>query len=183
MSRAYWPRTAGEAVPEEALAGLAPLRDGNWSATLDGFATMLPNFARAVPAGAWPDAELAGDPAFLRAEVPAVGTVSARAAARMYAALLGEVDGVRLISPERLAAVSAVASAGPDWTFLMDVTRTLGYGVEADGRMFGAGGIGGSLAGAPTLGLAPAATKSTVAVDDGDPMERLRALVLDELAR
>jgi CubicO group peptidase (beta-lactamase class C family) len=172
------------AVPEDALGGLAPVRDGNWSAALDGLAAMLPNFARAVPAGARPDADLAGDPAFLRAEVPATGTVSARAAARMYAALLGEVDGVRLISPERLAEVSAVASTGPDWTFLMDVTRTLGYGVEADGRMFGASGIGGSLAGAaPALGLALAATKSTLAVDDGDPMERLRTLVLDDLTR
>jgi hypothetical protein len=36
------------------------------------------------------------------ASIPAGGTVTARAAARMYAALLGEVDGVRLISPERL---------------------------------------------------------------------------------
>src|SRR3712207_2218321 len=36
------------------------------------------------------------------ANIPAGGTTTARAVARMYAALLGEVDGVRLISPERL---------------------------------------------------------------------------------
>jgi CubicO group peptidase (beta-lactamase class C family) len=50
----------------------------------------------------------------LAAEIPAGGTVTARAVARMYAALLGEVDGVRLISPERLREVSAVAMSGID---------------------------------------------------------------------
>ncbi|NTU80593.1 MAG: hypothetical protein HGA45_14650 [Chloroflexales bacterium] len=43
--------------------------------------------------------------------------MTARAAARMYAALLGEVDGVRLISPERLHEVSAMAMSGRDEIF------------------------------------------------------------------
>ena len=53
----------------------------------------------------------------LLADIPAGGKMSARAMARMYAALLGEVDGVRLISPERLREVSAVAMSGTDQIF------------------------------------------------------------------
>ncbi len=53
----------------------------------------------------------------LRANIPAGDTVTARAVARMYAALLGEVDGVRLVSPQRLREVSAVAMSGIDQIF------------------------------------------------------------------
>jgi CubicO group peptidase (beta-lactamase class C family) len=53
----------------------------------------------------------------LGANILAGGTVTARAVARMYAALLGEVDGLRLISPERLREVSAVAMSGTDQIF------------------------------------------------------------------
>lgn len=64
-----------------------------------------------------------------------------------------------------------------------DVSRTLGYGSELDGAMFGSGGIGGSLASAaPAQGLAIGATKSVLAVGDGDPMEQLRILILDAAA-
>jgi hypothetical protein len=46
-----------------------------------------------------PTADLANDTALLSADAPSWGVLSARAVARMYAALLDEVDGVRLISP------------------------------------------------------------------------------------
>lgn len=170
-------------VPDESLDGLARLADGGWSTALSQLDAQLPNLRRAVPAGARPDADLGNDPAFLRADVPAVGTVSARAVARLYAALLGEVDGVRLLSPELLRKVSTPVVSGPEWTFGMDAAWTLGYAVEAGGAMFGTGGIGGSLAGAaPALGLAVGATKATLAVGDGDPMERLRELILSEVS-
>ena len=52
----------------------------------------------------------------LGANILAGGTVTARAVARC-AALLGEVDGVRLISPEGLREVSAVAMSGTDQIF------------------------------------------------------------------
>jgi hypothetical protein len=61
------------------------------------------------------------------ANIPAGGTVTARAVARMYAALLGEVDGVRLISPERLRDVSAVAMSGIDQVFGFPTAWGLGY--------------------------------------------------------
>jgi hypothetical protein len=44
----------------------------------------------------------------------------------MYAALIGEVDGVRLISPERLAEATAVSVEGHD-----EVLETKPGGVSA----------------------------------------------------
>src|SRR5918992_923734 len=93
-----------------------------------------------------------------RAEVrgsntPAGGTVTARAVARMYAALLGEVDGVRLISPERLREVSTVAMSGPDQVFGFPTSWGLGYVIgqfmsnaHETQHVFGVGGIGGRAA-------------------------------------
>src|SRR5918994_2014584 len=49
----------------------------------------------------------------LGANILAGGTVTARAVARMYAALFGRVDGGRPISPERLREVLAWAGATP----------------------------------------------------------------------
>ncbi|GAA1419288.1 serine hydrolase domain-containing protein [Catellatospora coxensis] len=164
-------------VPDEDLDRLAVLDERSWSDALKQLSAQLPNFDRAVPHGARPDADLGNDRSFLRAEVPAVGTITARAAARMFAALLGEVDGVRLISPARLREATRPVTRGPEWTFGMPVRWTLGYAV--DGPMIEVGGIGGSLAGAlPELGLTIAATKNSLAVGDGDPMEQLREMII-----
>jgi CubicO group peptidase (beta-lactamase class C family) len=105
--------------------------------------------------------------------IPAGGTVTARAVARMYAALLGEVDGVRLISPERLREVSAVAMTGIDQVFGMPTTWGLGYGIEkpatggpGGGATFGVGGVGGSHAYADVAhGITFALTKNRLAPD------------------
>jgi hypothetical protein len=49
--------------------------------------------------------------------------------------------------------------------------------------MFGWAGYGGSLAGAaPRHGLALAATKNALAMGGADPMEDLRALILESVA-
>src|SRR4029450_7642750 len=85
------------------------------------------------------------------------GKTSARAIARMYAALLGEVDGVRLLTPERLRAGTAVSSSGTDEVFGQPTTWGLGYGIggpDLEDRsattVFGYGGGGGSFAGGDT---------------------------------
>lgn len=170
-------------VPGTALHRLARLEDRNLPAVLDLLSTQVRNFGLVVPPGVRPDAALANRADILRADIPAVATVSARAAARMYAALIGEVDGVRLISPRRLREISAVATQGPDWTWGQELPKTLGYIAEAGGTMFGWAGYGGSLAGAaPGLGLALAITKNALAMGDGDPMEDLRALILETVA-
>ena len=89
----------------------------------------------------------------LSSNIPAGGTVTARAVARMYAALLGEVDGVRLISPERLREVSAVAMSGIDQIYGFPTSWGLGYSIgqflsnaQETQHVFGVGGVGGSYA-------------------------------------
>ena len=91
------------------------------------------------------------------ANILAGGTVTARAVARMYAALLGEVDGVHLISPERLWEVSAVAMSGTDEIFGFPTSWGLGYSIgqfmsnaHETQHVFGVGGVGGSHAYADT---------------------------------
>jgi CubicO group peptidase (beta-lactamase class C family) len=93
----------------------------------------------------------------LGANILAGGTVTARAVTRMYAALLGEVDGVRLISPERLREVSAVAMSGTDEIFGFPTSWGLGYAIgqfmsnaHETQHVFGVGGVGGSHAYADT---------------------------------
>lgn len=51
----------------------------------------------------------------------------------MYAALLNEVDGVRLISPQRLGEATAPAASGVDEVFGMPSTWALGYSIGLPG--------------------------------------------------
>jgi hypothetical protein len=53
----------------------------------------------------------------------------ARAIARLYAALLDDIDGVRLISRERLREVSAVAFEGVDEIFGLPAAWALEYSI------------------------------------------------------
>ena len=107
----------------------------------------------------------------LGANILAGGTVTARAVARMYAALLGRVDGVRLISPERLREVSAVAMSGTDQIFGFPASWGLGYVIgqfmsnaHETQHVFGVGGVGGSHAYADTkTGTTFALTKNRLA--------------------
>jgi CubicO group peptidase (beta-lactamase class C family) len=63
----------------------------------------------------------------LSADIPSQGTMSARAAARLYAALLGHVDGVHLVSPERLQTMAAPAFSGTDQVMGFPTEWALGY--------------------------------------------------------
>lgn len=127
----------------------------------------LPMF-RAAPMTLMPTADLGNRPDILAADIPAGGKTSARAIARMYAGLLDEVDGVRLISPERLREVTTVAASGIDAVFGMPTTWGLGYSIgrlgstaEATASSFGVGGAGGSFAYGDTgTGIAFAMTKN-----------------------
>jgi CubicO group peptidase (beta-lactamase class C family) len=69
---------------------------------------------RAVPPGVRSDAAYANRPDVLGSDIPSAGTMTARGAARVYAALLGCVDGVDLVSPARLADMAAVQFQGVD---------------------------------------------------------------------
>jgi CubicO group peptidase (beta-lactamase class C family) len=130
---------------------------------------------RAAPVHVFPTAALGNDPRVVAADIPAGGKVSARAIAKMYAALLGEVDGVRLVSPRRLAELSALGACGRDEVFGNESAWALGYGrglpwaddsTAAGSSVFGMAGAGGSWAGAdPERGLALAVTKNTLTND------------------
>jgi CubicO group peptidase (beta-lactamase class C family) len=85
-------------------------------------------------------------------EMPAAnGITDARSLARMYAATVGEVDGVRLIGDDTVATVRAEASHGPDSCLVL--TSRFGMGFMLDGELtpmlspssFGHAGAGGSL--------------------------------------
>jgi CubicO group peptidase (beta-lactamase class C family) len=92
------------------------------------------------------------------AEIPAVnGHGTAEGVARFYAGLLGggELDGVRLVSPEAVAEMTRGELTARD--VLLDEERTWGLGVWVDSDGFGMGGVGGSLGMAdPALGVAQA---------------------------
>jgi CubicO group peptidase (beta-lactamase class C family) len=127
----------------------------------------LPMF-RAGPMSLFPTAELGNRTDILAADIPAGGKSSARAIARMYAALLGEVDGVRLFTPERLRLATAVAKSGPDEVFGNPSSWGLGYSIGLLGStapetptVFGMGGAGGSYAyGDSATGVAFGLTKN-----------------------
>lgn len=86
------------------------------------------------------------------AEMPSSnGIGDARALARLYAATIGEVDGVRLLAPETIARASAIEADGPDAVILMPTRFGLGFmlpptlSAACRAGSFGHPGAGGSL--------------------------------------
>ncbi|GAA3594594.1 serine hydrolase domain-containing protein [Nonomuraea rosea] len=108
---------------------------------------------RAIPPGIRSDAAYANRADVLSADVYAAGTMTARGVARVYAALLGDVEGVRLVSPARLGAMAAVQYEGMDevmgfpttWAFGFSTYRP-GDGAARSGSTFGMVGMNDSAA-------------------------------------
>ncbi|MFC5815154.1 serine hydrolase domain-containing protein [Nonomuraea harbinensis] len=102
------------------------------------------------------------DPAEQAAEIPATnGICTARALARFYAALIGDVDGHRVLAPATLAAATAEQVAGVDRVLRVPVRIGTGFGLPTPDAYwyspaaFGFGGMGGSIGFAdPESGLA-----------------------------
>ncbi|MET9897984.1 serine hydrolase domain-containing protein [Streptomyces sp. NPDC006446] len=102
------------------------------------------------------------DPAYRAAVLPASnGIATADGLARFYAALIGEVDGVRLFTPETVAAARAEQSAGPDRVLVVNTRFGLGYMLHGGASpllspgSFGHPGRGGALGFAdPESGIA-----------------------------
>lgn len=94
-------------------------------------------------------------PEWRSAQLPAAnGHTTARSLARMYGTLAigGEVDGVRLLSPEAVRRAAAEQVRGPDAVLVMETRRSLGFMLPVPGQpdnrgpdSFGHGGAGGSL--------------------------------------
>src|ERR671921_336062 len=142
------------AVPAAERSRIAPLEDAPGGEEMFG---ELPEDSPILKLGPDLSAADANRSEVLGANILAGGTGTARAGARMYAALLGKVDGVRLISAERLREVSAVAMSGTDQIFGFPTSWGLGYVIgqfmsnaHETQHVFGVGGIGGSHAYADT---------------------------------
>lgn len=107
---------------------------------------------RAMPPGVAPDAGYANRADVLAADIPSEGTMTARGAALIYAALLGHVEGITLVTSERRSAMAAVAFRGMDevmgfptaWAYGYSPTRPSGVG--RPGSCFGMVGMNGSAA-------------------------------------
>jgi len=132
----------------------------------------LPMF-KAGPMSLFATATLGNRTDVLAADIPAGGKASARAIARMYAALLGDLDGVRLISEERLREATTLSMSGIDAVFGMPSAWALGYAIGRPGSSpedaptaFGVGGAGGSFAyGDTASGIAFGLTKNRLTND------------------
>lgn len=128
-----------ESVPEELREQVAAWRDPE----------SFSNRAYAVTDPAEIDFD---SPAVQAAELPASnGIGTARGLARMYAALIGEVDGVRLLTPETLEAATKEQAGGKDQVMLIPSRFSSGYMLSTETnpmtgpRAFGHTGRGGSL--------------------------------------
>ncbi|MFG3103244.1 serine hydrolase domain-containing protein [Streptomyces sp. NPDC048182] len=138
-----------EDVPEELREQVAAWRDPN-------------SFSNRAFAVTTPAAIDFGSPEVQAAELPSSnGIGTAQALARMYAALIGEIDGVRLIAPETLASATEEQAGGKDQVLVFPSRFSTGYMLPTEGNQmtgpnaFGHTGRGGSLAFAdPEHGIA-----------------------------
>ena len=112
-----------------------------------------------------------------RAEIPSAnGIMTARGLARMYACLAGygELDGVRILSEERVRTMSERQSFRPDEVLTLKIGYAMGYmtgGTEGWPQgprvtAFGHAGLGGSIGFCdPEIGLAFGFTTNALALD------------------
>jgi CubicO group peptidase (beta-lactamase class C family) len=118
----------------------------------------LAHWAFLIPSGLF---TIVNDQRFWEAEVPAGnGMGTAHALARMYAAVIGEVDGVRLLQPETVARASEEQCRGIDRVTGYETAYGLGFQMPFPYRpmagpgSFGHYGLGGSVGFAdPELGF------------------------------
>jgi CubicO group peptidase (beta-lactamase class C family) len=152
-----------ESLPEELREQVAAWRDPN----------SFSNRAYAVTDPAEIDFD---SPEVQAAELPASnGIGTARALARMYAALIGEVDGGRLLAPETLASATKEQASGKDQVMLIPSRFSSGYMLPTrtnpmtGPNAFGHTGRGGSLGFAdPEHGIAFGYVMNNIIGGSGD---------------
>jgi CubicO group peptidase (beta-lactamase class C family) len=174
-------------VPPTELGRLATQTDDPTGAAV--FASMPDDFPlfKSAPRELFPNAAYANRVDILTADIPYCGTGTARGFARMYAALVGEVDGIRLVSPDRLRLMSALSTGGVDEITGGPACYGLGYVVGLPWKaepaenpsVFGMVGVGGSVAYADTArGVSVAVTKNRFNPVDITVAERVSELVV-----
>ena len=133
------------------------------------------------PSGLFGYNDMWNRPEVLAAEMPSSnGVGDARSLARFYAALIGEVDGVRLLGAGQLARACEEQSRGPDTVIFHETCFGLGYALQpalapgAGPNSFGHPGAGGALAFAdPDADLGFAYLMNAMQFDPaGDPRSR-----------
>jgi CubicO group peptidase (beta-lactamase class C family) len=173
VPRDVLPRCA-RVIPPEQLLSISDLLG----------ATALTTRVMSGPSNLFAYDEMWNRPDILSAEMPSSnGVGTAHALARFYAALVGEVDGCRVLAPETVAAASTVHAAGADRVILVPTCYGLGFMLQpmlapgAGPRAVGHPGAGGSLGFAdPDAGVAFGYVTTRMKFDPtGD--ERPRALV------
>lgn len=173
-------------MPASELGRLARQEDQPGSAEMMASIPDDSPMLRAGPKTSWPDAEFGNRRDILMADIPAGAKMTARAIARMYAALAGEVGGVRLLPPERVREIAAPAMRGVDQVFGNPATWALGYSIgrlgstaEASPTVIGMGGAGGTWAGLDTAtGTAVAVAKNLLSADFSTS-ERITGIVAE----
>lgn len=161
-------------IPNTAHGRTAHLMDGGWAAVVTAMPDAAPLFRAAPRAFLQTLAETGNRSDYLHADIPSTGTMTARAVARMYAAVIGEVNGVRLLSPSGAARATSLAVADTDLVLGGPTHKALGYFLGltwtgASPEAFGTTGVGGSIAFAdPAHGLTFALTKNRLKAGPDD---------------
>jgi CubicO group peptidase (beta-lactamase class C family) len=108
--------------------------------------------ALSAPGGALGRDGIFNTPEMWRAEVPAAnGITNARSLARMYASLVGEVDGVRLLTADQMEAARTCQTEGNDRILFFETRFGLGFMLSSPfspfggPKAFGHPGAGGSV--------------------------------------
>jgi len=109
--------------------------------------------ALTAPGGAFTDQDVWNSRAVRAAEVPSAnGVTDARSLARMYAAMVSETDGLRILGPEQLGKAVTRHTRGPNRVLMdLDIQFGLGFMVRTSlldlggPRSFGHFGAGGSV--------------------------------------
>lgn len=140
------PEPAGDADSETDAPSLVGMLD-----MLLGEGNLLGR-ALTAPGGAFTDDQVWNEARVRSAQIPAAnGVTNAASLARMYAALVSEVDGVRLLDADTLERAITPQVSGPSTVPLLDIPFALGFMTHSplspllDGRSFGHYGAGGSL--------------------------------------
>ncbi|WP_350279271.1 serine hydrolase domain-containing protein [Kribbella sp. HUAS MG21] len=134
----------------------------------ENFAMLAEMFEQVVPRTLQPRAAALAEPGHLAVEDASSGILTAHGIAKLYAALIGEVDGVRLLREETVPMVTGPALVAQDELLGNQATLALGYAIgrlgssaEESPASFGWPGMGGSVAWADTrAGVTFALTKT-----------------------
>jgi CubicO group peptidase (beta-lactamase class C family) len=173
-------------VPAEALGRVARLDEPDG---VDEF--LVTPDERLAPAAVIPLAAGMNRADVLGADIPSAATASARGIAKVYAALLGPVDGAELIPAEVRQEIIRPAFSGVDEVYGNPAVWALGYAygrlgatAEQAPTTFGMPGMGGSAAWADhRSGVAFAVTKNRFDPRQADAATNLGQLVAEWSAR